>query len=159
MSEGGSQRTFAIQEFRGILIAPIQVELTSEIQTSLRDALLEAIRRTGASGVILNISGLDVMDVREFESLRRTLHMAEIMGARCIVTGAQPGVVAALIDLDADVDGLETALTVEHAMALLEPSPEQAPDDEEGAEDDDERSTADGVPDDAGTDDRTAGNG
>ena len=98
-------------------------------------------------------------DVREFESLRRTLHMAEIMGARCILTGAQPGVVAALIDLDADVDGLETALTVEHAMALLEPSPQQAPDDEEGAEDDDERSTADGVPDDAGTDDRTAGNG
>lgn len=154
MSDSGSKRTFAIQEFRGILIAPLQAELTDEFQHSLRDALLEAIRRTGASGVIVNVSGLDVMDAREFASLRRTLHMAKIMGARCILTGMQPGVVAALVALDADVDGLETALNVEHALALLEPSEEGVAGDEEGVEDEQQQSSADARTQESGADDR-----
>lgn len=157
MTETGGNGTFSIQEFRGILIAPIQVELTPEFQQSLRDGLLEAVRRTGARGVIINIAALDVMDVQEFESLRRTVQMAEIMGARCILTGLQPGVVAALVALNADVDGLETALNVELAMAMLEPSP--APDDEVGAEDKEWQDEPDPVIEDPESGDGTTGNG
>jgi anti-anti-sigma regulatory factor len=126
MSIGDEQLAFAVQEFRGILIAPIQVELSEDVRRRLRAGLLEAIQRTGASGVILNLDGLDVLDLREFESLRRTIRMAEIMGARCVVVGLRPGIAAALVALDADVEGLETALTVEHALTLLDTLPAQA---------------------------------
>lgn len=149
MSELGDRSTFAIQEFRGILIAPIQVELTNAFQDRLREALLEAVQRTGARAAIVNVAGLDVMDLEEFESLRRTMRMAEIMGARCILTGLRPGIVSALIALDADVEGLETALNVEQALTLLEPAPAQVV--EQAAETDAERETGNGAEDDEAT--------
>jgi hypothetical protein len=40
------------------------------------------------------------------------------------MVGLQPGVVSALIEVGADIDGLRTAIDLDAAFELLEPTPE-----------------------------------
>ena len=57
------------------------------------------------------------------------------MGTKSVLVGLQPGVVSALIEVGADVEGLQTAIDMDAAFALLEPEPqiEPEPDSEAGA--------------------------
>jgi rsbT antagonist protein RsbS len=114
----------AVHEFEGSLVGSIQVELSERVMRAFRENLLEEIHRTGAESAIIDVSGLSVLDLHEFDFLRSTFRMASIMGCRSILVGLNPGIVAALIQLDADVEGLETALSVEHAIHALRPRPD-----------------------------------
>ena len=100
----------AVHEFEGSLVAVIQIELSDEVIRRFREDLLEEIRRRGAPSVIVDVSGLEVMDLHEFDQLRRIFRMATIMGCRPILAGLQPGIVAALVQMDADTEGLELSL-------------------------------------------------
>jgi rsbT antagonist protein RsbS len=129
----------AVHEFEGSLVAVIQIELSDEVIYRFREDLLAEIRRRGAPSVIVDLSGLDVMDLHEFDELRRVFRMASIMGCRPILAGLQPGIVAALVQMDADTDGLETALSVEQALELLRPAADDGPGDGAPSDDDDAR--------------------
>ncbi len=120
MSETGH---IAVHQFEGSLVGVIQIELSDEVVARFREDLLAEIRRTGSTSAIIDVSGLEVMDLYEFEQLRRICRMAGIMGCRTILAGLQPGIVAALVQMDADTEGLETALSVEQALELLRPGP------------------------------------
>ena len=109
----------AVHEFEGSLIAVIQIELGDSVIERFSEDLLAEISRRSATSLIVDVSGLDVMDIHEFEQLRRIFRMTQIMGCRSILAGLQPGIVAALVQLDADTDGLETVLSVEHAVNRL----------------------------------------
>ena len=62
------------------------------------------------------------MDVEDFEVLRRSMAMASILGARSILVGLQPGIVASLIALDCNVDGVEAAADLDDAFQRLQPT-------------------------------------
>ena len=132
MSDDGR---IAVHEFEGSLVGSILVELSDRVMQAFRENLLEEIHRTGAASAIIDVSGLNVLDIHEFDFLRSTFRMASVMGCRPILVGLNPGIVAALIQLDADVEGLETALSVEHAIHALRPAPAPDPDDEDGEHD------------------------
>lgn len=121
----------AVHEFEGSLVGSIQVELSDRVMRAFRENLLAEIHRTGATSAIIDVSGLNVLDIHEFDFLRSTFRMASIMGCRSVLVGLNPGIVAALIQLDADVEGLETALSVEHAIHALRPAPTTDADDED----------------------------
>jgi rsbT antagonist protein RsbS len=71
-----------LQVSRDCVIASIQVELSEEVLRQFRVDLLERLHASGVSGVILDVSGIQVMDLRDFEVLRRTMTMARLLGAR-----------------------------------------------------------------------------
>ncbi|MHC4924838.1 MAG: STAS domain-containing protein [Planctomycetota bacterium] len=98
------------------VVASIQVDLDDQVLRVFRDELLEFVRTSGARGVILDLSGVQVMDAVEFGALRDTMRMARLMGALTVVSGLQPGVVSALIDLGADTDGVEATATLDDAF-------------------------------------------
>jgi rsbT antagonist protein RsbS len=117
------------------LVASIQLHAAAELPRSFQHDLLDRIKRTGVSGVILDVSGVQIMDVEDFELLRRSMAMASILGARSILVGLQPGIVSSLIALDCDVDGVEAAADLDDAFRRLRPVAE-AKDDATAAEDD-----------------------
>ena len=130
----------AMQLSRGIVVASIQVDLDDDVLARFRDDLLQRIHATGSRGVILDVSGLETLDSDEFAALRRIITMSTIMGAESVLVGLRPGVVSALIEAGADVDGLRAAINLDAAFALLQPEPELEPEDEAGvAADDDEQ--------------------
>ena len=85
-----------------------------------RNDLLGRLDETGLTGVILDVSGVAVMDAEDFQALRATMAMAELMGARCIVSGMRPGVVSSVVELVDDVDGVEAAMNLDEAFIALE---------------------------------------
>ena len=106
------------------LVASIQLHAAAELPHSFQHDLLDRIRRAGVSGVILEVSGVRIMDVEDFELLRRSMAMASILGARPILVGLQPGIVASLVALDCNVDGVEAAADLDDAFRRLRPAAE-----------------------------------
>jgi rsbT antagonist protein RsbS len=108
-----------LQLSRGCVVASIQVDLSDEVLRRFRSDLLELLETSGSTGIVVDLAGVDVMDAEDFSALRRTLSMAAVMGARSVLCGLRPGVVAALVDLGADVDGVVAARSLDDALALL----------------------------------------
>ena len=117
------------------LVASIQLHAAAELPRSFQRDLLDRIKLAGVSGVILDVSGVQIMDVEDFDLLRRSMAMASILGARSILVGLQPGIVSSLIALDCDVDGVEAAVDLDDAFRRLRPVAE-AKDSAAAAEDD-----------------------
>jgi rsbT antagonist protein RsbS len=126
----------AMQVNRDIVVASIQVDLDEDVLARFRDELLHRLHETGSRGVILDVSGLETLDSIEFAALRRIITMCTIMGAESVLVGLRPGVVSALIEAGADVDGLQAAINLDAAFALLQPEPEPETESEAGAETD-----------------------
>jgi rsbT antagonist protein RsbS len=116
-----------MQVSRDVVVASIQVDLDEDVLARFRDDLLGRVHETGSRAVFLDVSGLETLDSDEFAALRRIIEMTTIMGTESVLVGLQPGVVSALIEVDADVDGLRTAIDIDAAFALLEPVPESEP--------------------------------
>lgn len=119
MTTGTSTR-IPLQLSRGRVVASLQVDLTDGVLIQFRRDLLEFVRSSGASGVILDVSGVAVMDVTDFEALRRIVATVSILGARTVIAGMRPGVVAALIELGIDDRGILAAPDLDGALELLE---------------------------------------
>jgi len=122
----------AIQVSRDVVVASIQVDLEDDVLDRFREDLLGRIHETGSRGIILDVSGLETLDSDEFTSLRRIITMSTIMGADTVLVGLRPGVVSALIEAGADVDGVQAAINLDAAFALLQPEPEPEPESEAG---------------------------
>ena len=117
----------AMQVARDIVVASIQVDLDDDVLARFREDLLRRLHETGSRGVILDVSGLETMDSDEFAALRRIITMTSIMGAESVLVGLRPGVVSALIEAGAEVDGLRAAIDLDAAFAMLQPEPESEP--------------------------------
>ena len=133
LNQGGAMPLYAdvprvaIQVSRDVVVASIQVDLDEEVLAQFRDDLLRRIHDTGSRGVILDVSSLETLDSQEFAALRRIIAMCAIMGAEAVLVGMRPGVVSALIEVEADIDGLQAAFDLDAAFALLEPQPAAEP--------------------------------
>lgn len=147
MSEfDGAITRIPLQVTRECLVASIQVDLTPDVLRRFQEDLLARIERTHARGVLLDLSGIEIMDGDDFDALRRVGEMARLMGAPSIMVGLRPGIVAALVDLDVAVDGMMATLDLESAFevvaSMLRPPPvESAADPDEAAD----NSNADGT--------------
>ncbi len=109
-----------------VLIASIQAALSDRDLTRVRDQLAEQIGRARATGVVLDVTALDVLDSFGTRTLRTIAYTARLRGARAVVVGIQPAVAFAMVQLGLTLEGVETALDLEDGMALLEPRGIQA---------------------------------
>ena len=108
-----------LQMSKQCLVASIQVDLTDAVLAMFRDDLLRELQARQPRGVILDLSGIEVMDLSDFENIRSTIAMAGLMGAPAVVCGLRPGVVASLILLGAQTDGLTATRDLDMAFELL----------------------------------------
>ena len=115
-----SSSRIPLQLSRNCIVASIQVDLTDDVLRRFRVDLLEFLQQSGAQAIILDLSGLEILDLEEFEALRQTMSMVSLMGAKSIVAGMRPGVVSALIELNADVEGILAAFNLDDAFSQIE---------------------------------------
>ena len=124
-----------LQVSRNCLVASIQVDLSEDVLRQFQVDLLSLLGSSGVTAVILDVSGVEIMDGEDFDSLVHAMKMAALMGARPVIAGLRPGVVAALIELDVDVGQIEAALNLDHAFCLVDGESADTGDFEEEAED------------------------
>ncbi|WP_242340592.1 MULTISPECIES: STAS domain-containing protein [Anaeromyxobacter] len=101
------------------LLVTIQVDMHDQLALTLQDDLTAQITRTGARGVLIDISSLDVVDSFIGRMLGSIASMARLMNAETVVVGMQPSVAITLVELGLTLHGIRTALNVEKGMALL----------------------------------------
>lgn len=112
----------------GVLIAPAPADFADEAFTALKRSVLAAVHASSLRGVIIDVSRVELLDTSLFGILADTARMAGLLGARTVFVGFQPGVVSALIDMDAPCDHIVSATTLEEGLRMLRPPlPEAEP--------------------------------
>ena len=102
------------------LLVTIQVDMHDRLAMQLQDDLTTRISQTGAKGVLIDISALEMVDSFIGRMIANIAGMARILDAQTVVTGMQPAVAITLVELGLTLTGVRTALTVERGMALLQ---------------------------------------
>ena len=120
----------AINVVQSCLVVTLQGEIPDEKFIRIRNDILNRIYSMAIRGMILDLSTVRVLDRYSFNALADTAKMALLLGVQTIFAGLQPGVVSSLVDLEVDVSGIRTALTLEDAFLQL-PSIAQAYDEGE----------------------------
>ena len=102
------------------LLISIQVDMTDEMATRLQGNILNRLVATGARGVLIDISTLDMVDSFLGRTFTETAQMAATMNAVVVIAGMQPAVALTLVELGLEMRGVHTALNVDRGMDLLE---------------------------------------
>jgi rsbT antagonist protein RsbS len=101
------------------LLVTIQVDLQDQVALALQDDLSSMIERTGANGVLIDISALEIVDSFVGRMLASISGIARVLDATTVVVGMQPAVAITLVELGLSLEGVRTALNVERGMAML----------------------------------------
>ena len=101
------------------LLVTIQIDLQDQVALQLQDDLSAQIEKTGASGVLIDISALEIVDSFVGRMLASISGIANVLDATTVVVGMQPAVAITLVELGLSLDGVRTALNVERGVAML----------------------------------------
>ena len=104
------------------LLVTIQVDMEDQTALALQDDLAEKISATGARGVLIDISALEIVDSFVGRMLAGISGIARILDATTVVVGMRPAVAITLVELGLSLEGVRTALNVERGMQLLRES-------------------------------------
>lgn len=102
----------------GRLLVSIQVEMTDRLLARLKDDVAEAIDRGGASGLVIDVAGIETMDSFISRSICDLALIARLMGVPTVLCGIRPAVAITLSEMGIDLRGVPSALDVDEAVAL-----------------------------------------
>jgi len=101
------------------LLVTIQVDLYDRLAESLESDLIQMVKKTGARGVLIDISTVSIIDSFMGRILGNIAMMTRVMDAETVVVGMQPAVAITLVELGLPLNGVYSALNVERGMELL----------------------------------------
>lgn len=102
------------------LLVALQGDLDDTTVIRIEEQLTREIANTSASGMLIDVSRLSVVDSFIARVLARIVAMVRLLGAQAAVVGIQPAVAITLVELGVQMGHLDTALNAEQGLALLE---------------------------------------
>lgn len=102
------------------IIVPVQVELHDTAAMRLQEMILQKIEATGAKGLLIDVSAINIVDSFLARLMGDTSRMARMMGVETVLVGMKKEVVITLIELGMVLTGIHTALNIEEALQYLE---------------------------------------
>ena len=102
-----------------LLLVSIQIDMHDRLAIQLQDDLTGQIASTGARGVLIDISALEMVDSFIGRTIANIAAMSRVLDAETVVVGMRPAVAITLVELGMSLPGVRTALDVERGMALL----------------------------------------
>src|SRR3954470_20676075 len=102
-----------------LLLVTIQVDLHDRMALPLQDDLARRIVKARSRGVLIDISGLELVDSFIGRMLSDIAAMARVLDAEAVLVGMPPAVAITLVELGLELPEVRPALTVERGMALL----------------------------------------
>lgn len=101
------------------LLATVQIELKDAVADQFQEDVLSAISARGADGLVIDVTALSTVDSYVARVLAETGRMAKLLGANTVLVGMRPEVAATLIRMGFRMEGVRTALKIDHGLALL----------------------------------------
>ena len=101
------------------MLVTIPLDMHDAHAMQLQEDLSSRIVETGAKGVLIDISALDVVDSFIARAIANISSVSELLVARCVLGGLQPAVACTRVEMGAMLTGVRTALNVERGMDML----------------------------------------
>jgi rsbT antagonist protein RsbS len=101
------------------LLITIQVDMHDQMAIALEEDLTTKIAQTGAKGVLIDISSLEIVDSFIGRMLDNIAAVSRVLDAETVVVGMRPAVAITLVELGLSLQGVKTALNVERGFGLI----------------------------------------
>jgi rsbT antagonist protein RsbS len=112
--------TIPILRIGSTLLVTIQTDLHDALAEAFQEDILVTIEKQGASGLIIDVSGLETVDSYVARLLTDTGKMARLMGTDTVIVGVRPEVAATLVRMGYTIgNAVRTALNVDDGLRLL----------------------------------------
>ena len=102
------------------LIASVQNSLSDAELSDLQKRLAESVGHGDVTGVVIDVTVLDVIDSFASRTLSTIAYALKLRGADVIIVGIQPEVAFAMVQLGLTLDGVKTALDLDDGLARLQ---------------------------------------
>ncbi|MFS8068207.1 MAG: PAS domain S-box protein [Byssovorax sp.] len=99
-----------------VLAMPIIGVVDSRRTADMVQRLLTEVARTQASFVIVDLTGVEIVDTSTADHLMKLIRKVELVGARCVLTGIRPAVAETLVDIGVDFGRITTLRNLKHGL-------------------------------------------
>ena len=99
-----------------VLVMPIIGVVDSRRTADMVQRLLAEVTRTQASFVIIDLTGVEIVDTKTADHLMRLMRKVEVVGARCVLTGIRAAVAETLVDIGVDFGRITTLRNLKHGL-------------------------------------------
>lgn len=101
------------------LIVPIQIELDDTTVEAMQQQILNEINETGVTGLIIDVSMVEIIDSYISYTLSETACMAKMMGCNTVICSMQPHVALTLSQMGVNIKGIYFARDLENSIEIL----------------------------------------
>ncbi len=99
-----------------VLVMPIIGVVDSRRTADMVQRLLAEVARSQASYIIVDLTGVEIVDTRTADHLIKLIRKVEVIGARCVLTGIRPAVAETLVDIGVDFGRITTLRNLKHGL-------------------------------------------
>jgi rsbT co-antagonist protein RsbR len=100
-----------------VVIMPLIGTIDSQRAQQVMEALLEGVAQHQASLVILDITGVSVVDTQVAQAFIQAAQAVRLLGAQVMLTGIQPQIAQTLVHLGVDLSGIITHGSLQAGIA------------------------------------------
>jgi len=109
--------TPVLEVWEHVLVLPVIGVVDTQRSVAMSERLLSEVVRTQAKVVIVDVTGLEVLDTSTADRFARIARAVELLGARCFLSGLSPAVARTLVDLGVRFGGgIQTHATLRSAL-------------------------------------------
>lgn len=108
----GNGKMIPILKVKDVLLSSIQGDLTDKEVLEYQSHMLNMLEKSEAIGVLIDITGMDIVDSFMARVINETANMARIMGTEVVLCGMQPMVALTLVEMGRELIGVQTALNL-----------------------------------------------
>jgi rsbT antagonist protein RsbS len=101
------------------LFVSIQIDLQDDTVLQLQEDLADELTATRAHGVIIDITGVEIVDSFIGRMLTTIGSISRLFDAETVLVGMRPAVAITLTELGLSLRGVRTALNAEKGLRLL----------------------------------------
>jgi rsbT antagonist protein RsbS len=102
-----------------LLLVPLQGQVDDELAEQLRQDVLARIQKTDVTGLIMDVTGLWLMDSHLCSVLSQIASAARLMGTQTVICGMAPEIALTLQTMGLELSNIATELSLEQALARL----------------------------------------
>ena len=106
-----------IEVWKGVLCVPIVGVLDSMQASDVTTTLLTAVVAKKARFVVVDVTGIDVMDTRSADHFLRMARAVMLLGSSCALSGIRPAIAGTIVHLGVDLGEVKTFRTMRDALA------------------------------------------
>jgi anti-anti-sigma regulatory factor len=95
-----------------LIVGVVDTTRSMDLMTNLLDRIVETQSRC----VIIDVTGVEVVDTKTADYLLKVIRSANLLGSRCVLTGLSPAIAQTLVEIGADLTEVNTLRNIKDGL-------------------------------------------